>query len=74
MQTRQTTKTKTSLTDYAARHEIPTLDAIEHAIAAGFVLHKYADPTEPARSNLTADEAKDVAREDPSLIWVERDH
>lgn len=32
-------------------------------------LNKYNDPVERARSNLSASEARDVAREDPSLIY-----
>lgn len=43
--------------EYAERHDLP--------------LHKYADPTEDARDDLTVAEAREVAAEDPSLIWVE---
>jgi hypothetical protein len=35
------------------------------------VLNKYADPTEGELSNITVDEALDIADEDPSLIWCE---
>lgn len=44
---------------------------IETLIAAGVVINKYEDPTEGARTNLTAAEAIEVAREDASLLWVD---
>jgi len=44
--------------------------AIEYAEANGLTLSKYADPIEDARDGLTADEARDVAREDPRLIFL----
>lgn len=44
--------------------------AIEYAEAHGMTLSKYADPTEGARTGLTIDEARDVAKEDPGLIWL----
>ena len=44
--------------------------AIDHAIATGATLNKYADPTEPAREGLTVDEAREIASEDPLLIWI----
>lgn len=50
---------------------ITGLDAIEHAELHGLKLNKYADPTEDAREGLTVDEARDIAAEDASLIWVE---
>lgn len=34
-------------------------------------INKFADPIEDAREGLTADEAREVAAEDPSLLWVE---
>ena len=34
------------------------------------ILCKYADPIEDARENLTADEAREIAKEDPSLIYA----
>lgn len=46
-------------------------DAIEYAEQTGAELHKYADPTEAARDGLTIADAREVAAEDPSLIWVE---
>lgn len=46
-------------------------DAIETAERQGLTLHKFADPTEDARDGLTPDEARQVAAEDPSLIWIE---
>ena len=56
------TMTTTKLTGY---------DALNHAAADGRKLNKYADPIEGARSGLTVDEAREICREDPSLIWVE---
>ena len=52
--------------------KITGFDAIDYAAATGAVLHKYADPTEDAREGLTIDEARDVAMEDPNLIWCIR--
>lgn len=46
------------------------LDAIAHAEAHGLRLSKYADPIEDAREGLTVEEAREVAAEDPSLIYV----
>lgn len=45
--------------------------AIEMAEARGLTLCKYTDPTEGAREGLTVAEARAVARQDPSLIYVE---
>jgi len=47
------------------------LAAIEHAAHHGLPLNKYADPTEDAREGLMVDEAKEIAREDASLIWID---
>jgi len=44
-------------------------DAIDHAEENGLPLYKYADPTEPGRGGLTVDEAREIAKIDPSLIW-----
>lgn len=48
-------------------------DAIDYAEANGLTLAKYADPTEDAREGLTVAEAREIAREDPSLIYVPAD-
>lgn len=37
----------------------------------GLTLNKYSDPIEDARIGLSVDEAEDIARIDPSLIWIE---
>ena len=58
----------------AALRRFSRIAAIEHALQTGTVLHKYADPIEGARDNLTADDAYAVALEDPSLIWCDVDH
>ena len=46
-------------------------DALRYAAERDLLLNKFADPIEGAREGLTIEEARDVAREDPSLIWVE---
>lgn len=38
---------------------------------ANNLLNKYTDPTEEARDDLTIEEAREVAGEDPSLIWID---
>ena len=45
--------------------------AIEFAAANGLTVAKYADPTEGARDGLTVSEAREIAAEDPGLIWIE---
>lgn len=47
------------------------IEAIEYAEANNLTLSKYTDPTEDAREGLTPAEARRVASEDPSLIWIE---
>ena len=47
------------------------LAAIEYAAQHGLPLSKYADPIEDAREGLTVDEAREIAREDTSLIWID---
>lgn len=47
------------------------LSAIEYAEATGGTLRKHADPTEGAREGLNPSEARDVAAQDPSLIFCE---
>lgn len=46
-------------------------EAIKYAEEHGLSLRKYSDPTEDAREDLTPDEARAVAREDPRLVWIE---
>jgi hypothetical protein len=50
---------------------IKGLRAIDYAEAHGLTLCKYADPAEGARSGLSVEEAREVAREDASLIWLD---
>lgn len=45
-------------------------DAIAFAESNGVTLSKYHDPIEGAREGLTVEEAKEVAAEDPSLIYL----
>jgi hypothetical protein len=45
-------------------------EAIEYAETNGLTLCKYNDPIEDAREVLTPDEARKIASEDPSLIYV----
>jgi len=48
-------------------------DAITYAEANALALSKYNDPTEDAREDLTVEEARAVAREDPRLIYIDAD-
>lgn len=43
--------------------------AIKVAELSGLELSKYNDPTEPARHDLTVEDATEIARVDPSLIY-----
>lgn len=45
--------------------------AIAYAEANGLTLSKYNDPTEAAREGLSVAEAREIAKEDPSLVYVE---
>ena len=47
------------------------LEAIDYADAHGLNLSKHADPIEDAREGLSVDEARDIAEEDSSLIYVD---
>ena len=46
------------------------IEAIDYARKNDLTLNKYADPTEEARTDMSVDEAEEVATEDPSLIWI----
>lgn len=46
-------------------------EAIEYAEKHNLTLNKYADPTEEAREGLDVEEARKVAAEDPSLVYIE---
>ena len=46
-------------------------EAIEYAEEHGLLLNKYSDPVEGARKGLSTDEAREIAREDDTLIYVE---
>lgn len=46
-------------------------DAIRYAEARGVTLNKYTDPIEEARAGLSVEEARQIAAEDPSLIYVD---
>lgn len=50
-------------------NRITGTDAIDYAEAHGLSVQKYTDPTEGARA-VTVEEARAIAREDPSLLWV----
>ena len=45
--------------------------AIDYAAVRGLVLSKYTDPTDEARDGLTVAEAREIARVDPSLVYLE---
>ena len=47
------------------------MDAIEYAEKHGLYLSKFADPTEGERDGLTHYEAREIAREDPGLIYID---
>lgn len=49
---------------------ITGLDAINYATATGATLRKHADPIDGARE-VSVDEAREIAREDASLIYCE---
>jgi len=49
-------------------------DAIEHARETGAALHKYTDPIEEARRNITVEEAEEIASEDPGLIYTDEEN
>lgn len=46
-------------------------EAITYAQNNDLTLSKYNDPIEDARNGLTPDEARKIASEDPSLIYIE---
>lgn len=45
-------------------------EAIKYAEQHGAILCKYADPTEDAREQISLEEAREIARVDPSLIYL----
>ena len=45
--------------------------AINYAELHSLMLSKYADPIEGHRADLSPDEAREIMREDPSLIYLE---
>ena len=45
-------------------------DAIDFAERTSKLLNKYSDPIEGPRHGVTVDEARDIAREDRSLVWI----
>jgi len=51
-------------------HTLEGFAAIDFAEEHGLLLSKYSDPVEPARDNLTVDEAHDIAWEDFNLIYL----
>ena len=51
--------------------KITGTQAIKVAAATGRVLCKYADPIGDAREDVTVEEAREIAREDASLIWLD---
>ena len=48
-------------------------EAVDYAERTGAELHKYNDPTEPARDGLSVEEARQICQEDGSLIWCDAD-
>lgn len=45
-------------------------EAINYAETNGLTLNKYNDPIEDARQGLTPEEARKIANQDPSLIYI----
>jgi hypothetical protein len=52
--------------------KVTGMQAIEMAERDGLTLNKYADPTEGARDGLSIEEAREIAKEDPELIYLDR--
>ena len=48
-------------------------DAIAHAARTGAVLRKCADPTGDGARDITIEEAREIACEDPCLVWCADD-
>lgn len=46
-------------------------EAIEFAEANDLTLNKYTDPSEEARQGVTPEEAREIAKEDPELIYID---
>ncbi|MFA6664743.1 MAG: hypothetical protein WCS21_10595 [Lachnospiraceae bacterium] len=46
-------------------------EAIAYAEVHGLTLSKYADPVEDARECIPVWEAKEIAEEDPGLIYID---
>lgn len=44
--------------------------AIQRAEAEGITLSTYTDPTAEGRDGVSVEEARDIAREDPSLVYM----
>jgi hypothetical protein len=65
--------TTISLSSYAYILGLTLSDAIERAEEAGDAITKLADPTEGVRENISAEDARAIAQEDPSLLTVEVD-
>jgi hypothetical protein len=45
---------------------------LEDAVAGGWQINKFADPIEGALEDISIDDALEIAREDPRLIWLSR--
>ncbi len=52
---------------------IEGIEAIEYATLYNKTLCKYTDTTEEAREGLTVDEAREIASEDPGLVYLDID-
>ena len=46
-------------------------DAIDYVEANGGQLNSYNSPVDDARSDISVDEAREIAAEDPSLVWCD---
>lgn len=60
------------LTAYASANDLEIDDALFGARARGWTLNSYNDPTADGQTDLGVEEAIEIAREDPGLIYLTR--
>ena len=58
------------ITDYADAHMTDIADAINTAVAEGFMLNTYADPIADEQLDTSEDYAVEVAEVDASLVYL----
>ena len=67
----ETLERNQTMTAATATRRITGRDAIDYAEATGADLNLYANAIDDARDDLDVDEARAIASEDPSLIWID---